>query len=228
MLTSGAFGECVRSLLAGEPDATTRRVAKRCNVYAGGSRDDKIYFIAAGQVKVIMLSRDGKECLLAIYTAGDFFGESCLCGGQRSETAIAMGDTVVRQMQGARFLALMRETGLVEDFVRNLAVRLAEQQQIITHLATGDCEYRLGEALLRLSRKLGARDACGLAQKISHQELAQMVGTTRPRISEFMQRFRDLGLIGVTPNCHILIRERHLQEYLETRGRAPRLNAVAS
>jgi CRP/FNR family cyclic AMP-dependent transcriptional regulator len=218
----------LRSLLAGESDAVTRRVAKRSNVYVGGSRDDKVYFIAAGQVKVVMLSPGGKECLLAIYTTGDFFGESCLSGGPRIETAIAMSDTVLKQMQGAGFLALMAEAGLVGDFVRYLAVRLAEQQQIITNLATVDCEYRLGEVLLRLARKLGSGGARGLPQKISHQELSQMVGTTRPRISEFMQRFRDLGLIDMTPDAHILIREQHLKEYLDTRGLKSGLHAVAS
>jgi CRP-like cAMP-binding protein len=220
MFTMVEFGKCLQSLLEREPSATVRKVAKRSDVYGSGSQDDKIYFIASGQVKVIMLSPGGKECLLAIHTAGDFFGESCLSGGQRGETAIAMSDTLVTQVTGSRFLALLAETGLIVDFVRFLASRMAEQQQMITNLATVDCECRLGAALLRLSRKLGVCDALGLAQKISHQELSQMVGTTRPRISEFMQRFRDRGLIDITPDSRILIRERHLREYLETRGLA--------
>ena len=220
MLTTADFGERLRSLLESEPSAASRRVPKRSDIYGTGSRDDKIYFITAGQVKVIMLSPGGKECLLAIHAAGDFFGESCLSGVPRCETATAMSDTVVKQVTGSKFLALMVEKGLVVEFVRFLAARMAEQQQTITDLATVDCECRLGAALLRLSRKLGVCDALGLAQKISHQELSQMVGTTRPRISEFMQRFRDRGLIDMTPDSRILIRERHLREYLERRGLA--------
>jgi CRP/FNR family transcriptional regulator, cyclic AMP receptor protein len=218
-----AFGECLRSVFAGAPDSTTRRVGKQSSLYVSGTRDDKMYFITTGQVKVIMLSPGGKECLLDIYTVDDYFGESCLSQNLRSETAIAMSNAVVKEMTGAKFLALLTERGLVGDFVRQLAARVVEQQQIITNLVTIDCEYRLGEVLLRLARKLGACDALGLSQKISHQELSQMVGTTRPRVSEFMQRFRDRGLIGATPDSRILVRVLRLQEYLETRSIEPRL-----
>jgi len=227
MITSAAFGESLRAVLAGDSDATTRRVAKRRHVYCGGSRDDKIYFIAAGQVKLIMLSPAGKECLLAIYTAGDFFGESCLSSGLRGETATAMTDTLVKQVTAGRFMALMAESRLLSELVRHMAGRLAEQRQIITNLATVDCEYRLGEVLLRLGRKLGAGDIRGLLKKISHEELSQMVGTTRPRISEFMRRFRSLGLIEVTADSHIIIREQALEHYLSTRDIEP-LRAAAS
>ncbi len=224
----GAFCAYLRSALADESDATTRRVAKRRNVYTGGSRDNSIYFVLAGQLKVTMLSAGGRECLLAIYTAGDLFGECCLAGEPRSETATAMTDTLVRQLPGPKFLAVMAKKGLVQEFVRHLAARVAEQQQMITKLATVDCEYRLADLLLRLSHKLVLRNAGGLAHRISHQELSQMVGTTRPRISELMQRFRSMGLIEITPDSRILIRERSLQEYLRTRECAPRLVEVAS
>jgi CRP-like cAMP-binding protein len=197
-------------------------------VYAGGSRDDKVYFVVAGHVKTVMESSAGKECLLAIYTAGDLFGESCLSGVPRSETAVAMTNTVIRQVPGARFLALMLESALMGDFVRYLAGRLSEQQQTITNLATAGCEYRLGLALLRLSEKLAATDSFGLTQKISHQELSQMVGTTRPRVSEFMQRFRDRGLIDITPDSRILVREQLLRRHIEACATVPRVKTVAS
>jgi CRP-like cAMP-binding protein len=227
MATVISFEECLRSVLAVEPGAITRRIAKRRNIYAVGSREERIYFIAAGQVKLIMQSPAGRECLLAIHTAGDFFGENCLSGTPRSETAVAMSDSVLREVTGPRFLALMVEKGLLPAFVRYLALRLAEQQQLITNLATLDCEYRLAAALLRLFRKFGATESRALTQKISHQELAQMVGTTRPRVSELMQRFRGRGLVDLTPDSRILVRERRLQQYLESRG-IDSLNAVAS
>jgi CRP-like cAMP-binding protein len=122
----------------------------------------------------------------------------------------------------------MLESGLMSDLVRYLAGRLSEQQQIITNLATGGCEYRLGLALLRLSQKLASCDSYGLTQRISHQELSQMVGTTRPRVSEFMQRFRDRGLIDITPDSRILVREEPLRHYLEMCEQEPRWNAAAS
>jgi CRP/FNR family transcriptional regulator, cyclic AMP receptor protein len=228
MVTVVGFEDCLRSALAEESSAVSRRIAKRARVYSAGSPDPRVYLIATGQVKVIMDSSTGKECLLAIYTAGDFFGESCLSGNPRCETVIAMSDTVVKQVTAARFLALMLETGMMANFVRYLAVRLAEQQQVITSLATADSEGRLAAVLLRLSRKLAPAGSRGLTQKISHRELSEMIGTTRPRVSEFMQRFRDRGLIDITPDFRILVRERPLQQYLEGQEPEHRLNAVAS
>ena len=227
MVAAGSFEEAIRAVLGAESSAITRRIAKRSSVYAAGIRDDKVYLIAAGQIKVVTQSRAGKECLLAVYTAGELFGENCLATPLRSEAAIAMSDSVLRQVTGTRFLNLMMETGLVRDFVRYLALRLCEQQQTITNLATADCEYRLAAILLYLSRKSGDRESPGLAGKISHQELSQMVGTTRPRVSGFMQRFRDLGLVDLTPDSRILVRETLLQEYLETRRIAPHVQAAA-
>lgn len=227
MVTAIAFEECLRPVLAAEAGAITRRIARRRIVYAGGAHDEKVYFIEAGLVKVVMQSAGGKECLLEIYAAGDFFGECGLSGGQRSETAVAMTDTVLKQIGGARFLALILEAGLMEKLIRCLAVRLNDQQQTITNLSTVDCEHRLGATLLRLSRKLGASGSGVLQQKISHQELSQMVGTTRPRVSEFMQKFRDLGLIDITPDSRILVRERRLREYLDPTERGAPLTVAS-
>jgi CRP/FNR family transcriptional regulator, cyclic AMP receptor protein len=228
MVTLVSFATCLQPVLATESTAITRRIAKRSSVYAPGSRDEKVYLVAAGQIKVIMHSHAGKECLLDVYTTGDFFGECCLSGVPRNETAIAMSDTVLKQVTGGRFLALLNEAGLMSDFVRYLAARLAEQRQTITNLATVDCEYRLAAVLLRLARKLGVGESNGLTQKISHQELSQMVGTTRPRVSEFMQRFRDRGLIEITTDSRILVHETRLRQYLEKRGLNQTLSAAAS
>jgi CRP/FNR family cyclic AMP-dependent transcriptional regulator len=222
-----SFARCVGSVLATESSVVSRRISRRNIVYTGGSRDDKVYFVVAGHIKAIMESSEGKECLLAIYTAGDLFGESCLSGAPRNETAVAMSNAVIRQVAGTRFLALMLESGLMGDFVGYLAGRLSDQQQIITHLATVGCEYRLGLVLLRLSEKLASTDFVGLTPKISHQELSQMVGTTRPRVSEFMQRFRDRGLIDITRDSRIFVREQLLRQHMESCAMESRVNAAA-
>jgi CRP-like cAMP-binding protein len=197
-------------------------------VYAAGSHDDKVYFTVAGLVKLVMQSPEGKECLLELYAAGDFFGECCLTGASRTETAIAMDDTVLKQVTRARFLALMLENGWTGDFASHLAVRLAEQRQVITDFATTDCEHRLAVTLLRLFRKLRTAESRGLGQRISHLELSQIVGTTRPRVSELMRRFRDWGLIEISSDSRILVSERRLQLHVDTRAGEPRLSAAAS
>src|SRR5580765_3328222 len=75
------------------------KIARHTNVYTCGDQDETVYFIESGQIKLLMLSSEGKECLLAIHAAGDIFGELCLSGsGARLETATAMEDTILKQM----------------------------------------------------------------------------------------------------------------------------------
>jgi CRP-like cAMP-binding protein len=163
-----------------------------------------------------VLSPDGKQCLLSIFTTNDVFGELCLAGGERVETATAMEDSVLKQMACVDFLALVTDEGLEEDFIKYLAIRLASQQRLIANLATVDSEHRLAAALLQLARRLGKQGPLTwqLEHRISHQELAEMVGTTRPRICEFMGRFRDLGLIETTPEGFLIVKEQPFTEYL--------------
>jgi CRP-like cAMP-binding protein len=193
------------------------RVAKHAHVYTCGERDETVYLIESGQIKLLMLSPEGKECLLAIYTAGDIFGELCLAGlGPRQETATAMEETTLKQIHGSKFLALLSHDSLLEGFVQYLAARIAEQQQVIANLVTVDSEQRLGKTLLQLARKLGQQDprSIRIEHRISHEELAEMVGTTRPRISTFMHRFRELGLIDLSEKHFLIIKEQKLSDYL--------------
>jgi len=164
-----------------------------------------------------MLSSEGKECLLAIHSAGDVFGELCLSGlGTRLETAIAMKQTVLKQIPSSQFLGRLSHDSLFEGFVRYLAVRIADQQQVIANLVTVDSEQRLGQTLLQLARTMGKKDprSIRIELRISHEELSGMVGTTRPRISLFMQRFHNLGLIETNRDHFLIIKEKKLTDYL--------------
>ena len=193
------------------------KIAKHTNVYTCGDQDEMVYFIESGQVKLLMLSSEGKECLLAIHTAGDIFGELCLSGlGVRQETATAMKETVLKQIPCSQFFGRLSRDSLFEGFVRYLAVRISDQQQVIANLVTVDSEQRLGKTLLRLARTLGKKDprSIRIELKISHEELSEMVGTTRPRISVFMQRFRNLGLIETNREHFLIIKENKLTDYL--------------
>ena len=154
---------------------------------------------------------------LAIHTAGDIFGELCLSGlGGRVETATAMKPTTVKQIASSQFFGRLSRDSLFEGFVRYLAVRIADQQQVIANLVTVDSEQRLGKTLLQLARTLGKKDprSIRIELKISHEELSEMVGTTRPRISMFMQRFRNLGLIEMSTEHFLIIKENKLTAYL--------------
>jgi CRP/FNR family cyclic AMP-dependent transcriptional regulator len=192
-------------------------VARHANVYTCGDQDEMVYFIESGQVKLLMLSSEGKECLLAIHGAGDIFGELCLSGlGGRLETATAMQATILKQIPRSQFFARLSRDSLFEGFVRYLAVRVADQQQVIANLVTVDSEQRLGQTLLQLGRTMGKKDprSIRIELKISHEELSEMVGTTRPRISMFMQRFKNRGLIEANKEHFLIIKENKLTGYL--------------
>jgi CRP-like cAMP-binding protein len=165
-----------------------------------------------------MLSSEGKECLLAIHAAGDIFGELCLSRlGARLETATAMKQTTLKQIPSSQFFARLNRDSLFEGFVQYLAVRIADQQQVIANLVTVDSEQRLGKTLLQLARTMGKKDprSIRIELRISHEELSEMVGTTRPRISMFMQRFRNLGLIEMSTEHFLIIKENKLTAYLD-------------
>lgn len=201
-------------------DSRIIKFSKHENIYtSGGVAACSIYIIESGQVKLSTLSRNGKEeCIVGINTAGDVFGELCLSGsGKRLETATAMEETELRAVPCARFSELVRSDSLLaQGFVRYLSVRVADQQQAIARLVTDDCEHRLGATLLELARKLGKRDRDSLTieRQISQEELSHIVGATRSRVSEFMRRFRKLGLIEKRAYTRLLVREKDLSDFL--------------
>ena len=159
----------------------------------------------------------GKECLLAIHAAGDIFGELCLSGlGTRLETAIAREESVIKQIPCSNFFARLGRDTLFEGFVRYQAVRIADQQQVIANLVTVDSEQRLGKALLNPARTMGKKDprSIRIETKITHEELSEMVGATRPWISMFMQRIHNLGLIETNADHFLIIKEKKLTDYL--------------
>ena len=192
-------------------------IPRHANVYTCGDQDEMVYFIESGQIKLLVVSPEGKECLLAIHSSGDIFGELCLSGlGERHETASAMKETKIKQIPCAQFFARLSQDALSEGFVRYLAVRIADQQQVIANLVTVDSEQRLGKTLLRLARSIGKKDphSIRIELKITHEELSEMVGTTRPRVSLFMQRFHHLGLIETNRDRFFIIKEKKLTDYL--------------
>lgn len=194
-------------------------IKKNANVYMAGDDINMVYFIESGEVKLSMLSSEGKECLLAIHGAGDIFGELCMSGlAGRSETAIAMEETQLKQIPCEQFLNRLATDSLLVGFIKYLTVRVSDQQEVIANLVTVDSEQRLGQTLLQIARKHGKKDprSIRIELRITHEELGKMVGTTRPRISLFMQRFHHLGLIETSAEHHLIVKERKLVAYLDS------------
>jgi CRP/FNR family transcriptional regulator, cyclic AMP receptor protein len=189
-------------------------------IYTGDRLDDAIYLVDRGLVKVVsQVTESGKSCLLGIYRAGDVFGETCIVGaGRAAETAIAIRAAALRKMSSARFRLQLRERGWFEDFARHLAMRVLEQQMIITEFATLSSEQRLATTLVRLScpsedREHGPYNR-QIKEQISCQQLAEMVGTTRSRIGYFLKKFREQGLIALASGCFLTINENAFVDYV--------------
>ncbi len=212
------FKEQMRDSLRRETENSRGVTIRRhASVYDTGDQDEMVYFIETGQIKLLLLSPEGKECLLAIHSDGDIFGELCLAGlGARHETAVAMEETRVKKIPCAQFFGRLSRDALFEGFVRYLAVRIADQRQVIANLVTVDSEQRLGQTLLQLAHTMGKKDprSIRIELRMSHEELSEMVGTTRPRISVFMQRFHQLGLIETNKDHFFVIKEKKLTDYL--------------
>lgn len=198
------------------PVTRTRYEAEQL-IYAAGEEHDALYWIESGQVKIYTSSASGRDCLLAIYTTGEMFGESTLHEPRhRLESASAMLPSVIRRLARRDFLEEVRRSGLEGPLIRHLAARMVDRQEAVVDLVTLGSEQRLGKVLLQLGDRLGSPDGAWLhiEQRISQEDLAQIVGTTRPRVTAFMQKFRRLGFIDTPGPRSIRIHRERTRSYL--------------
>ena len=218
-----SFKQQLRDSLTTETrNSNTMDVAKNDYVYDIGDDDDTIYFISSGQIKLRILSPEGKECMLAVYSAGDIFGELGLSGlHARFDQAVATEDSKIKKITNINFFKRLNDDSLFEGFAQYLVTRSVEQQQLIANLVTVDSEYRLGTILLDLARKVGKKDprSIRIEKIIAEADLATMVETTPACISLIMARFTHLGLIENTPELYLIVKETKLDDYLATFSR---------
>jgi CRP/FNR family transcriptional regulator, cyclic AMP receptor protein len=212
----GVGADLRRLIAAGTLGASTLKVSRRDVVYSCLDGDRSIYLIEQGQLKAVAPSADGKECLLNIFTTDDVFGELCLLGTERRDTVTAMTPAVLRRVSAAKVLAAMADTSFRHEFVKYMARRMYEQQQTIAYLVTVDSEHRLAAILLHLGRKLGRRDGhiLRIEERITQDELAGMVGTTRSRVGYFLKNFRQAGLVARRRDCFLALHEQRLDAFI--------------
>jgi len=174
------------------------RMRKGGKVFAQGDAADAIFFLQTGKVKVSVVSRGGKEAVLGLLGPPNFFGEGSLVGQSlRLSTATALeSSTVLRVEKAAMVRALHEQPELAEKFMAALLTRNLELEDDLCDQLFNQSEKRLARVLLKLAR---LRDQDTLAAPkilmLSHETLAEMVGTTRSRITHFMNKFRAMGLI---------------------------------
>ena len=167
-------------------------------VFSQGSPADAIYLIQSGKVKMTVISAAGKEAVTGVLTAHSFLGEGALVGQTlRVSTATAMESAVIfrieKQVMGR---ALLEQPDLSEKFISALLIRNIDLEEDLCDQLFNHSEKRLARVLLKLARlpqHANAKDAN--LPMLSHETLAEMVGTTRSRITHFMNKFRSMGLI---------------------------------
>jgi CRP-like cAMP-binding protein len=166
-------------------------------IFAQGEAADAVFYVQTGKVRLTVVSKTGKEATIGIAGEGDFFGEGALAGqALRMGSATALTNcAALRIDKKAMVEALHREHELSDLFVAHLLARNIRYQEDLVDQLFNSSEKRLARVLLLLARfgKEGEPDA--VIPKISQETLAEMVGTTRSRVSFFMNRFRKLGFI---------------------------------
>ncbi len=171
--------------------------AKKRRIFTQGDTADAVFHIQTGKVRLTVVSNDGKEATIGILGDGEFFGESALAGqALRMGSATAMTDcAVLRIAKKAMMEALHREHQLSDLFVAYLLARNIRYEEDLVDQLFNSSEKRLARILLLLAHfgKEGKPET--VVPKISQEMLAEMIGTTRSRVSFFMNRFRKLGFV---------------------------------
>jgi CRP/FNR family transcriptional regulator, cyclic AMP receptor protein len=166
-------------------------------VFSQGHRCDSVFYIRSGDCKISVISEQGKEAVVALHKKGDFFGEGCLTGQPlRLATATAMNDLEVMRFDIATIQRVLHEEpAFSEMFISHLLERNARVEADLVDQLFNSSEKRLARLLLLMANfgKEGKPEQ--VIAKISQETLAEMIGTTRSRVSVFMNKFRKLGFI---------------------------------
>lgn len=167
-------------------------------VYSQGDPADAVFYIQKGKVKVCVVSERGKEAVVALHGNGDFFGEGCLNGHSlRTATVVTMTECVITRIKKAAIVRVLHdEPKFSEMFVAYLLARNSRVEEDLVDQLFNSSEKRLARVLLLMANFGKEGNPEPIIPKISQETLAEMVGTTRARVSSFMNKFRKLGFIN--------------------------------
>jgi CRP/FNR family cyclic AMP-dependent transcriptional regulator len=179
--------------------------SKKQIIFAQGDAANSVHYIQSGKVKVTVVSSGGKEAIVAILGADEFFGEGCLIGQpKRLATATAMTECVTMQVEKPEILRVLKdETAFSQMFVTHILARSARIEEALVDQLFNSTEKRLARVLLMMANfgKEGRPEP--VVAKISQETLAEMIGTTRSRVSHFMNKFRDFGFISYNGHLEV-------------------------
>lgn len=200
------------SFLSGIPEARALEYGATRNIYWEGDIAASVFFLRHGKVKLSVTSQQGKEAIIAILDNGEFFGEGCLAGQPlRMATANAVTDCTLARLEKSLMVRLLHEQHEIsEAFISHLLSRNIRYEADLVDQLFNSSEKRLARILLLLSHFGKESKSEAVLPRISQENLAEMVGTTRSRVSHFMNKFRELGFIdyggegGLTVNSGLL------------------------
>jgi CRP/FNR family cyclic AMP-dependent transcriptional regulator len=191
-----------------ETAATGRVVAthqRKKIIFSQGDVADSVFYIKTGKVKVTVVSKQGKEAVVAILGADEFLGEGCLLGQpKRLATASAMTECVTMRVDKAEIARVLHdEPAFSQMFVSHILARNARVEEDLVDQLFNSTEKRLARVLLLLANfgKDGRPEP--IVAEISQETLAEMIGTTRSRVSYFMNKFRQLGFINYNGHLEV-------------------------
>src|SRR6478735_7132409 len=172
--------------------------AKKQGIFTQGDAADAVFYIQKGQVRLTVVSKIGKEATIGILDAGNFFGEGALAGQSvRMGSATAMSECqLLRIDKKAMMVALHREHAFSDLFVAYLLARNIRYEEDLVDQLFNSSEKRLARLLLLLAHFGKESAPSSVIPKINQETLAEMIGTTRSRVSFFMNRFRKMGFIN--------------------------------
>jgi len=181
------------------------RHAPKTIIFAQGGAADAVFYIKSGKVKVTVVSKQGKEAVVAILGADEFVGEGCLIGQpKRLATATAMTDCETMRVEMLEIHRVLRdEPAFSQMFISHILARNARVEADLVDQLFNSTEKRLARVLLLLANfgKEGRPEP--IVARISQETLAEMIGTTRSRVSHFMNKFRQLGFIDYNGHLEI-------------------------
>jgi CRP/FNR family cyclic AMP-dependent transcriptional regulator len=176
---------------------TVAAYRKNQTVYRQGDPADSVFYIQTGKVKLTVISDQGKEAVIAFLGEGDFFGEGCLDGQVlRLATVAALTPCSIMRIPKAEMVSVIHEQpAFAELFIAHLLQRNSRAEEALVDQLFNSSEKRLARTLLILANFGKEGPSEPVLAKISQETLAEMIGTTRARVSAFMNKFRRLGLI---------------------------------
>ena len=188
-----------KSFLARIGDGRTiGKYRKGAIIFSQGDPGDAVFYIQKGKAKLTVVSEQGREAVIAMLGADEFFGEGCLAGqAQRIATVTAMTNSVIARLEKSAIIQVIhREPAFSELFIAHLLGRSIRVEADLVDQLFNSSEKRLARLLLLLANFGKEAAPEPIIAKISQETLAEMIGTTRSRVSFFMNKFRKLGFIA--------------------------------